>query len=193
MESRPSGAIIGTSLELIICFIVSVLILAGSPTKPKSLLLTFTSIIIEFFLLVMPLALQELFSKAFTISLLNSINTSSTTFIISLLIGFVFCYLGRHSYKNISLTDQIIFIVLSYFLIPLLISIPFFFSIYNISLLNSYFESVSGFTTTGFSIFVNVEKIRDHNSQNHTWKMGINNFTDLSKEEYMKTYLKNYV
>ena len=86
-------------------------------------------------------------------------NSYSITFIISLLIGFVFCYLGRHSYKNISLTDQIIFIVLSYFLIPLLISIPFFFSIYNISLLNSYFESVSGFTTTGFSIINNIGNI----------------------------------
>ena len=86
-------------------------------------------------------------------------NSYSLTFIISFLIGSLFCYVGRHFNKNISLTNQIIFILLSFFLIPLLISIPYFFSIYNIDLLNSYFESVSGFTTTGFSIIKNVDNI----------------------------------
>ena len=70
-----------------------------------------------------------------------------------------FLYIGRNSSKNITLVDQITFIVLSFFLIPLLFSIPYFFSIYNIGLLNSYFESVSGFTTTGFSIIENINDI----------------------------------
>ena len=87
------------------------------------------------------------------------LNSYSITFIISLAIGSLFCYVGRNFSKTISLTEQIIFILLSFFLIPLLISIPYFFSIYNISLLNSYFESVSGFTTTGFSIIRNIENI----------------------------------
>ncbi len=87
------------------------------------------------------------------------LNSYSITFIISLAIGSLFCYAGRNFSKTISLTEQIIFILLSFFLIPLLISIPYFFSIYNISLLNSYFESVSGFTTTGFSIIRNIENI----------------------------------
>ena len=87
------------------------------------------------------------------------LNSYSITFITSLAIGSLFWYIGRNFNKSISLTEQIIFIVLSFFLIPFLISIPYFFSIYNISLLNSYFESVSGFTTTGFSIIGNVENI----------------------------------
>ena len=87
------------------------------------------------------------------------LNSYSITFIFSLAIGSLFCYAGRNFSKTISLTEQIIFILLSFFLIPLLISIPYFFSIYNISLLNSYFESVSGFTTTGFSIIRNIENI----------------------------------
>jgi len=37
------------------------------------------------------------------------------------------------------------------------VSIPYFFSIYNIGFLDSYFESVSGFTTTGFSVIENIE------------------------------------
>lgn len=87
------------------------------------------------------------------------LNSYLITLIISLIVGFLFWYVGRNSSKNITLVDQITFIVLSFFLIPLLLSIPYFFSIYDISLLNSYFESVSGFTATGFSIIENVENI----------------------------------
>jgi len=87
------------------------------------------------------------------------LNSYLLTFLISLVVGSLFFYVGRLHSKNITLTDQITFIVLSFIFIPLLISIPYFFSIYNISLLNSYFESVSGFTTTGFSIIENVKDI----------------------------------
>jgi len=87
------------------------------------------------------------------------LNSYLITFFVSLIVGSSFYYVGRNCSKDITLTDQIIFIVLSFILIPFLISIPYGFSIYNISLLNSYFESVSGFTTTGFSIIENVESI----------------------------------
>jgi trk system potassium uptake protein TrkH len=66
---------------------------------------------------------------------------------------------GRNYSKDIALTDQVIFILLSFLLIPLLISIPYLLSIYDIGLLNAYFESVSGFTTTGFSIIQNINNI----------------------------------
>ena len=87
------------------------------------------------------------------------LNSYLITFFISLIVGSLFYYVGRNHSKDINLTDQIIFVVLSFILIPFLISIPYFFSIYNISLLNSYFESVSGFTTTGFSIIESVTNI----------------------------------
>ena len=87
------------------------------------------------------------------------LNSYLLTFLISLVVGSLFLYVGRHHSQNITLTDQITFILLCFIFIPLLISIPYFFSIYNISLLNSYFESVSGFTTTGFSIIENVKDI----------------------------------
>ncbi len=44
-------------------------------------------------------------------------------------------------------------------MIPLILSIPFYFSIYNLTFLNSFFESISGFTSTGFSIFDNIKLI----------------------------------
>ena len=79
--------------------------------------------------------------------------------IVSLIFGLSFCLFGRKNNKNISLSDQIILILLSFIFIPLLICIPYFLSIYDLNFLNSYFESVSGFTTTGFSIIKNNDKI----------------------------------
>ena len=87
------------------------------------------------------------------------LNSYLITFCVSLFLGCLFYLIGRKYSKDITLTNQIIFILLSFFLLPLLISIPFFLSIYDISLLNAYFESVSGFTTTGFSIIYNVNNI----------------------------------
>jgi len=87
------------------------------------------------------------------------LNSYLITFFISLIVGSLFYYVGRNHSKAITLTDQIIFVILSFILIPFLIAIPYVFSIYDIGLLNSYFESVSGFTTTGFSIIESVENI----------------------------------
>ena len=41
----------------------------------------------------------------------------------------------------------------------IILSLQFYFSIYNLSFLNSIFESVSGFTSTGFTIFDNIKHI----------------------------------
>uniref|UniRef100_UPI003EBDF842 TrkH family potassium uptake protein n=1 Tax=Pelagibacter ubique TaxID=198252 RepID=UPI003EBDF842 len=42
---------------------------------------------------------------------------------------------------------------------PLILSLPFYFSIYNFTYLNAIFEAVSGFTSTGFTVFENIEYI----------------------------------
>ena len=89
------------------------------------------------------------------------INSYLLTFLISLIIGSIFCYIGKNHHKNITLSEQIIFITLSFFYIPFLICIPFFLSIYDFNFLDSYFESVSGVTTTGFSVIQNIENIDD--------------------------------
>ena len=41
----------------------------------------------------------------------------------------------------------------------MVLSLPFYFSIYNLSFLNSFFEAISGFTSTGFTIFENIKHI----------------------------------
>jgi len=50
-------------------------------------------------------------------------------------------------------------VITGYFLLPLILSIPFYFSIYNISFLDSFFEAISGFTSTGFTIFENIKHL----------------------------------
>jgi len=90
---------------------------------------------------------------------ISDLNSYVISLIISLIVGFSFCFVGSGHNKNISLSDQIVLIILSFIFIPLLISIPYFLSIYNIDFLNSYFESVSGITATGFSIIENTQDI----------------------------------
>ncbi len=60
---------------------------------------------------------------------------------------------------KISIYTKIFSVILGYILLPLFIALPYYFSIYNISFLNAYFESVSGFTSTGFTLFDNIKHL----------------------------------
>ena len=86
-----------------------------------------------------------------------SINTYVVTLLVSLLIGLGLLYYGKNSKKNIDFIEQLILIISTYFLSSLLIAIPFYLSNYQVTLLNSIFESISGLTGTGFSIFKNIK------------------------------------
>jgi trk system potassium uptake protein TrkH len=61
--------------------------------------------------------------------------------------------------KKPSIFEKILTVFLGYILLPAVLSLPFYFSIYNLTFLNSIFESVSGFTSTGFTIFDNIKHI----------------------------------
>jgi trk system potassium uptake protein TrkH len=61
--------------------------------------------------------------------------------------------------KKTTIYEKILTILFGYFLLPIIISIPFYFSIYNLTFTNSYFEAISGFTSTGFTIFDNINHI----------------------------------
>ena len=89
------------------------------------------------------------------------LNSYILTFLISSIVGIFFYILGKNHNKNITLEEQITYILLSFALIPILISLPYYFRIYDINILDSYFESISGFTTTGFSIIQNIKNIDD--------------------------------
>ena len=116
---------------------------------------------ILFFLGIYSLFISSFFILNILYSIYFGFNFISyiTSLTISIITGSLFCFLGRKFTKNISFFDQIILISLGFIFLPLLICLPYFLSSYDISFLNSYFESVSGFTATGFSIKNNVEDI----------------------------------
>ena len=78
--------------------------------------------------------------------------------ILSLLLGLIFL-IKKKDNRKLSIYHKILTVISGYFILPLIISIPFYFSNYNMSFLDSYFESISGFTSTGFSIFDNIKHL----------------------------------
>jgi trk system potassium uptake protein TrkH len=86
-----------------------------------------------------------------------SIDTYFITLVASLLIGLSFFYYGKKSSKNINFIEQLILVITSYLLTAILVAIPFYLSNYQVTFLNAIFESVSGLTGTGFSIFKNIK------------------------------------
>ncbi len=95
---------------------------------------------------------------SYYLNLYLNLNTYYATFFVSLLVSILF-FLIKISKKKQTIFDKILTVFFGYILIPLILSIPFYFSIYNLTFLNSYFESISGFTSTGFTIFENIKLI----------------------------------
>ena len=96
---------------------------------------------------------------SYYLNLYLNLNTYIYTFFISLLLALVFYYIKNNDEKKTTIYSKIVTILFGYFLLPLIISIPFYFSIYNLTFVNSYFEAISGFTSTGFTIFENIKHI----------------------------------
>jgi len=96
---------------------------------------------------------------SYYLNLYLNLNTYIITFVVSILLTILFYYSKNNDEKKITIYDKILTILLGYFLLPLVISIPFYFSIYNLTFVNAFFESISGFTSTGFTIFDNINHI----------------------------------
>ncbi len=88
--------------------------------------------------------------------ILYNIEVYSYTIIASLLFSSLL-FLKKNEYKKISLYEKIIAVALGYLILPLIISIPYYFGLNYLSFVDSYFEAISGFTSTGFSVFENVK------------------------------------
>jgi trk system potassium uptake protein TrkH len=88
------------------------------------------------------------------------LNLSSYVFslFVSLFLGLLF-YFANSNQQKITIYDKILTVLFGYLLLPLIISIPFYLSIYDLTFIDSYFEAISGFTSTGFTIFKNIKHI----------------------------------
>ena len=87
-----------------------------------------------------------------------NLDTYYLTLVTSLILFIALFKFGKYDFKS-NIFDKILTIFLGYILIPLTLSIPFYFSIYNLTFSNSFFEAISGFTSTGFTVFENIKLI----------------------------------
>jgi trk system potassium uptake protein TrkH len=89
----------------------------------------------------------------------SNINSYTATLFLSLITGFIFFKIGKNFKDDITAYEQIFLVLLVYFLISFFYSIPFYFADYNLSFIDSYFESISGLSGTGFSVFENISNL----------------------------------
>jgi len=154
---------------------------------------------------------------SYYLNLYLNLNTYIYTFIASIFLAILFYYAKSNDEKKITIYEKILTILLGYFLLPLVISIPFYFSIYNLTFINAFFESISGFTSTGFTIFDNINHIDQSlilwrsASQwvgglyflfsiillidifDHSFKKSLTNFLSFNKSETFKQALKIFL
>ena len=86
-----------------------------------------------------------------------NLDTYILTLFISFFFGLAFYFLSRKADKEIKFYEQLLLIFLIYIFVSILIAIPYIFSIYQLSFIDSFFESVSGLTNTGFTVFNNIK------------------------------------
>jgi len=154
---------------------------------------------------------------SYYLNLYLNLNTYIYTFVVSIFLAILFYYVKSNDEKKITIYEKILIILLGYFLLPLVISIPFYFSIYNLTFANAFFESISGFTSTGFTIFDNINHIDQSlilwrsSSQwigglyflfsiillidifDHSFKKSLTNFLSFNKSETFKQVLKIFL
>ena len=95
---------------------------------------------------------------SYYLNLYLNLDTYYLSFLTSLIITVIFFKIRVPVIKP-NIYNKILTVFFGYILIPLILSIPFYFSIYNITFLNSFFEAISGFTSTGFTTFENIKHI----------------------------------
>ena len=92
----------------------------------------------------------------------NNIDVYTYTLVISLIFSSLF-FLKKNQFKKISIYQKIISVTLGYLILPIIISIPYYFGLNYLTFIDSYFEAVSGFTSTGFTVFNNAKDFSIYN------------------------------
>ncbi len=90
--------------------------------------------------------------------LIFGINKYIYTLIFSLVFSLSFLLKNKVDEK-VTIYENILIVILGYIFLPAILAFPYYFGINNISLIDSYFESISGFTSTGFTIFENIKHL----------------------------------
>ena len=154
---------------------------------------------------------------SYYLNLYLNLNTYIYTFLVSIVLALIFYLSKSNDEKKTTIYEKILTIIFGYFFIPIIIAIPFYFSIYNLTFVNSYFEAISGFTSTGFTIFDNINHIDQSlilwrsASQwvgglyflfsiillldifDHSFKKSLTNFISFNKAETLKQSFKIFL
>ena len=101
--------------------------------------------------MLIPLTLNFFFYESFNVFL--------ASFLICSFFGFSLILAFRNNEKKISVNDTIIITVLSFPVLCLFASLPFYFDQNVLGFSDAFFEATSGLTTTGASIYNNVESL----------------------------------
>ena len=110
-----------------------------------------------FLLLLSTLAFINLI-YSYYFNLYLNVNNYLPTLFISLLFGLSF-FLVKKNNIELDIFKKILIVLIGYLVLPILIALPFYLSIYNITVVDSYFEAISGFTSTGFTLFDNIKHL----------------------------------
>ena len=92
-------------------------------------------------------------------NLLSNLDSYILTFILTLIGGVFLIIFKKYKYEKINLFERILIVFIGYLILPVLISIPYYLSLEDIGLINCYFEAISGFTSTGFTIFQEIQEL----------------------------------
>ena len=102
--------------------------------------------------------LNIIFSYYFN-SLLN-VRSYLICLMISLILAIYLTYFNKkYINEKINFFEKLSLVIMGFFYFPLLIAIPYYLSIYNFGFVNSYFEAISGFTSTGFTVIEDVRNV----------------------------------
>ena len=99
---------------------------------------------------IVPISISLLYSD-------SSLNTFLITFLLVLSVGFVFWFTSKNHKQELSSNDGFIIITLFWLVLAIAGSLPFYLS--GMSVVDSFFESMSGITTTGATVITNIDDL----------------------------------
>ena len=97
---------------------------------------------------IVPISISLLYSD-------SSLNTFLITFLLVLSVGFIFWFTSKNHKQELSSNDGFIIITLFWLVLAIAGSLPFYLS--GMSVIDSFFESMSGITTTGATVITNID------------------------------------
>ena len=97
---------------------------------------------------IVPISISLLYSD-------SSLGTFLITFLLVLSVGFVFWFTSKNHKQELSSNDGFIIITLFWLVLAIAGSLPFYLS--GMSVIDSFFESMSGITTTGATVITNID------------------------------------